>query len=139
MTNQLQVGDVFVAQQGMAVYAEIPAYFVYGNVDINYGIKKHEVLVGQKFSKAGHSLDLSYLKGAYVVEHARMEGGGTGHGPGDVYPDGWHVRARKLADDGCYDPLGVMISFFQSGCFSVVNKEIPVVSRMERTVNFTPA
>jgi len=35
----------------------------------------------------------------FVVEKANMQGGGTGHGR-DVYPDGWHVQARRLNKDG---------------------------------------
>lgn len=41
-----------------------------------------------------------------------LSGGGTGHGPGDVYPNGHRVIARS--DDG------TTISFYQSGCFTSV-------------------
>ena len=54
----------------------------------------------------------------YVVEKAGMAGGGTGHGPGDIYPDGWQVTVRQLAEDGSYDPDGESTYFYQSGCFS---------------------
>ncbi len=47
----------------------------------------------------------------WVVLAARMDGGGTGHGPGDVYPDGWHVLAALSTD------ASVTLRFYQSGCF----------------------
>ncbi len=58
--------------------------------------------------------------GEWVVEEARLTGGGTGHGPGDVYPDGWHITARLLRPNGTYDPKGVTLQFYQDGCFTTV-------------------
>ena len=34
------------------------------------------------------SVDLTRAKAEYVVIEAKMQGGGTGHGPHDVFPDG---------------------------------------------------
>ena len=45
----------------------------------------------------------------FTVIHTDMTGGGTGHGPHDVYPDGHQV----IAEDGA----GRRVLFFQSGCF----------------------
>jgi hypothetical protein len=93
----------------------------------------------------------------YVVEEAKMAGGGTGHGPHDVYPDGWQVTASKLAwacdpsiaehfeeafnklkatEKGRpnldellrYDPKARTIQFYQSGCFSG-KREMPYGDR----------
>jgi hypothetical protein len=35
-------------------------------------------------------------RGKFVVIDARWGGGGTGHGPGDSYPDGLEVTLRKF-------------------------------------------
>jgi hypothetical protein len=72
----------------------------------------------------------------YVVLDARLAGGGTGHGPNDVYPDGWQVKARLLKDDGTYDPAGATISFYQTGqagshCYSD-NKPAAIVGTMTK-------
>lgn len=40
--------------------------------------------------------DYENVLGEYVVYKTAKEGGGTGHGPHDVYPDGWHVFARAV-------------------------------------------
>lgn len=55
---------------------------------------------------------------AFVVERTSFDGGGTGHGRHDVYPDGHHVWVRMLGDDGAYDPNGDSISFYTSGDFT---------------------
>lgn len=50
----------------------------------------------------------------FTVISAHMGGGGTGHGPGDVYPDGWLVEAERL--DGPRE----VVKLSQSGCFNDV-------------------
>ena len=136
MSVTLQVGDVFAANKGMRVYAYIPSHFVYQNTPNNFSPARTEVKVGEIRKRDSHTLNLSYFKGHYVVEHARSEGGGTAHGPHDVYPDGWHIKARKLWDDGTYNPNGTEIEFYQSGAFTAVNKDVPVVRKMRRNVTF---
>ena len=75
-----------------------------------------------------------YKKGGdYVVIEATMEGGGTGHGPHDIYPDGWHVEAQLLDKNGNYNPDGKKIDFYQSGCFNNMIEEVQVTGKMERT------
>lgn len=139
MTTKLEVGDVFEAPKNMPVYARIPSHFAYINRPIDPTLVKQEVTVGEIIRKRdGHTLDLSYLRGRYVVVHARSQGGGTGHGSHDIYPDGWHIQARKLNDDGSYNPLGIEIEFYQSGSFTVVNKDVPVVGKLRRVVDFVP-
>jgi hypothetical protein len=69
----------------------------------------------------------------YVVEETHLEGGGRGISPGDDYPNGWHVFARKLGPNDTYDPKEQLIEFYQSGCFIFMIKEgIEVVGKMER-------
>ena len=75
----------------------------------------------------------------FVVEATEMTGGGTGHGPGDVYPDGWHVTARRLRDDGAYDPDGEVIRFYQTGCFNCMVEAPSIVGKMAiRFVEVSP-
>ena len=50
----------------------------------------------------------------YVVTQTEMKGGGIGHGPHDVYPDGHYVTARKILRK---DTLGDKKEFYQTGCF----------------------
>lgn len=139
MTTKLEVGDVFEARKNMRVYAKIPSHFAYSNTPNDPTPVMRDLTVGEIIRRRdGHTLDLGYLKGRYVVEHARSQGGGTAHGPHDIYPDGWHIRARKLNDDGSYNPLGIEIEFYQSGAFTVVNKDVLVVGKLRRLVDFVP-
>lgn len=76
--------------------------------------------------------DPSRAKAKFVVEEAGMQGGGhSGRGDGD-YPDGWHVKARRLNNDDSYDPNGEVICFYMSGCFNGVIKptNVRVVGKM---------
>jgi hypothetical protein len=76
--------------------------------------------------------DESRGNSSFVVEEAKLDGGGTGHGPYDIYPDGWHILARKLGKDETYDPKGQLIQFYQDGSFDCVISEIEVVGKMKR-------
>ena len=73
----------------------------------------------------------SRAKANFVVEKTAMTGGGTGHGPNDVYPNGWHIVARRLSKDNSYNPLGELITFYQSGCFTCMVEEVNVVGKMQ--------
>jgi len=74
--------------------------------------------------------DQSRAAAKFVVEAADMQGGSVGR---DSYPDGWHVRARRLNKDGIYDPDGEVISFYMSGHFAemVEPKDVHVVGQMK--------
>jgi hypothetical protein len=61
----------------------------------------------------------SYI-GRYLVTDTNMQGGGTGHGPHDVYLDGWHVTCIMLNDDGTFCESNRKVTFYQSGCFTAV-------------------
>jgi len=65
--------------------------------------------------------------GRYVVAKTAFEGGGTGHGPGDIYPDGHHVYCETLTG------LHRKISFYQSGCFTNMIEYIKPVGKAKRT------
>ena len=84
---------------------------------------------GKPWDKKTHAVD-SYGKGEdeldlaealWLVKATEMSGGGTGHGPHDVYPDGWGVRAARVTADG--DETGETIFFRQSGCFNNMLEE----------------
>ena len=74
--------------------------------------------------------DTSQLAGEYVVIKAYMTGGGCGHGPGDVYPDGWEVTCKKLKNEE-WDDEGLEVRFYQSGCFTSMIKEIETLRKMK--------
>jgi hypothetical protein len=66
-----------------------------------------------------------------VVEAANTEGGGSGMRPGDSYPDGWHIVARRLEPNGEYNPSGEMISFYMTGHFECMVKPEDVTTATE--------
>jgi hypothetical protein len=51
----------------------------------------------------------------YVVVDTAFDGGGTGHGWHDTYPDGHRIVARKLLAN---KTLGTVKEFYQTGCFN---------------------
>lgn len=74
----------------------------------------------------------------FVVEEAQMGGGGTAHGPHDVYPDAWQVKARALRKNGKYDPKGKIREFNQmTTCFTNIIDEVEVVGKMKRSVHYS--
>lgn len=76
--------------------------------------------------------DESRSSARFVVERAELDGGGTGHGPHDIFPDGWYIKARRLNDDGTYNPNGELIQFYQSGCFTGLIPEVELVGKMKQ-------
>ena len=71
------------------------------------------------------------FSGRWVVVEAGMGGGGHGHGPNDVYPDGWRVQVRRVRDDGSVS--GCMFSFYMSGAFTnlIDPSHVQVVGKAE--------
>ena len=146
----LQEGDVFALKPGMKVYAYIPECFVYANSRNSSKITKTDLEVGVVLKNSGGSLkigdykpkkkltfDTSTLAGNYVVIHTNFGGGGTGMGLHDVFPDGWHVTARRLHSDGLasgrYNPEGQQVEFYQTGCFTAMNPNVKVIGKMKKT------
>lgn len=82
------------------------------------------------------AFDESRASAKFVVESAKMQGGDTGR---DEYPDGWHVRARRLNEDDFYNPDGELIQFYMSGCFTymIEPKDVEIVGKMEKEVKFS--
>lgn len=117
MSDLVQVGDVIRIKSGMKIQGNIPKHFAYSNKPGDFSLTK------TVFKVSGQ---LSYFEGDYIVTNTTMNGGGTGHGASDVYPDGWEVKAQKVDDEG------VEITLYQSGCFIHTNTDIEVVGKSEK-------
>ena len=72
-----------------------------------------------------------FEEGEFVVIDTREEGGGTGMGPHDVYPDGHHVFCKRLKN-GEYDENGEEVNFYQTGSFTCMIEDIKPVRHMKR-------
>ena len=114
--KQLKEGDIIELGHGHTVYADIPEHFVYSNCRGSFELTHHEVLLDE----------LDWLCGKYIVYKTSHDGGGTGHGPHDVYPDGHHVFCEKA------DQTEVKVDFYQSGCFTAMIEEIEPIGRATR-------
>jgi hypothetical protein len=68
--------------------------------------------------------------GEFVVIKTSYEGGGTGHGQYDVYPNGHCVYCKKLKG-GKFDINGIEINFYQSGCFTAMIENITPIRKMQ--------
>ncbi len=110
----LQEGDIINIKEGHTVYAEVPKHFIYSNCKGDFSLSKSNICI---------TGELKYLAGKYIVIKTAMDGGGQGHGPGDIYPDGYHVYCE------CADPgkRGTFIDFYQSGSFNaMIEKILPI-------------
>ena len=67
------------------------------------------------------TFDTSIFVGEYTVVKTVSDSGGTGHGPSDYYPNGWHVYCEK-AD-------GTTVNFYQTGCFTTMLPDIKPINR----------
>ena len=108
----LKEGDIIELKEGHSVYAKIPEHFVYSNRKGSFKLVRSKVDIGGEFA---------YLAGRYVVYKTTYDGGGTGHGPHDVYPDGHHVFCERI------DNRSVKVDFYQSGAFTAMIKDIEPV------------
>lgn len=110
---KLAEGDVIEITSDHKVRAKVPKHFLYENYKGDFSLDYGAVNVLGEFA---------YLAGKYIVTRALMDGGGTGHGPHDVYPDGWHVFCKAIDSENEVD-------FYQSGCFNTLNEDIKVVGK----------
>lgn len=104
--SQLQVGDIFELTESMVFYP----------------IERRDD--GRWYRDLTDRRALPAYLGRYVVTNTNMTGGGTAHGPHDVYPDGWQVSARTLDGER-------RIQFYQSGCFTAINRNVPVSGKAQ--------
>ncbi len=123
--TKLQVGDIFVVDDKWEII-HLPSdpqdpYHVNLRKDFN------------RASYSGYPIKKELIGKNFIVEEAKMAGGGTGHGPHDVYPDGWQITARQLFKNGNYNPKGAQILFYQSGAFNCMATDVPTVGKMQRT------
>ena len=114
----LAEGDIVEIKVGMKVYADVPEHFLYAN--------KRGVFDKTAHGEAMIDGELAYLAGRYVVYKTAHDGGGTGMGPHDVYPNGHHVFCEKLEDQS------QKIDFYQSGSFTAMLPDLKPVGRAQR-------
>lgn len=134
--NFLQEGDVITIKAGMNVSTQVPEMFVYSNRRDSKKLTTTTVKVGEVLDNGnGETFNTKKFAGSYVVEKTEFTGGGTGHGPGDVYPDGHHVTATKLKKDNQYSATGIQVQFYQSGAFNcmVLPSEIQPEGQMQKS------
>src|SRR4030042_5752874 len=112
----LKEGDIIELKEGHTVYADIPEHFAYSNRKGSFKLTRHEARIRGQFA---------YLAGRYVVYKTTNDGGGIGHGPGDVYPDGHHVFCERLEDR-------IKVDFYQTGSFTAMIEHIEPVRSEER-------
>jgi len=117
MPKYLKEGDIIVLGPKHSVYTDVPEHFAYSNRRGSWELTHTNVSLDDEFS---------YLQGEYIVYKTTMDGGGTGHGPHDVYPDGHHVFCEK-ADDS-----EVKVDFYQSGAFTAMITDIKPVGKAKR-------
>ena len=60
----------------------------------------------------------------FVVTATAYSGGGSGHGFNDTYPNGHEVTAKRLSQEGQYDPDGEEVSFYQTGSFCQMLEDV---------------
>jgi hypothetical protein len=118
MKNKLlQEGDLIELGMNHKVYAQVPKHFIYSNCRGDFTLTSGEVYLGDE--------NFDYLRGKYIVTKTVMDGGGTGHGPHDVYPNGHHVFCESL--DGKR-----RVDFYQTGCFTCMLTDIEPIGRAEK-------
>lgn len=113
----LQEGDVILLKSGHTVYADIPEKYYYDNRRNSNKLTHADVEIGGVHN---------HLAGQYIVYKTTKDGGGFGHGPNDVYPDGHHVFAERA------DGSGIKVDFYQTGCFTAMIEEIKPIAKAKR-------
>jgi len=114
----LKEGDLIRIVEGHKVRAQVPEKLVYNNRKDSDSLTWHGVVVGEQFKD---------IAGEYIVDKTALEGGGTGHGRHDVYPDGHHVYCFKVDDPS------ERIDFYQSGCFNTLVKDIKPIGKAKKS------
>lgn len=123
MKHPLRVGQVFRCLKFESLVGEIAyedngkPYAKFTDLRFNHGYEAHCAWTERKGDwERKHDLviDLrpqrSYAGVSFIVLKVALRGGGTGHGPHDVYPDGHWVYAKEVDGD-------TFVRFYQSGCF----------------------
>jgi hypothetical protein len=135
--KEISIGEVLKAMPAKDELRVIIANFKESLDNFGLHIPQEEIkaFLDKAISKVNlpAEFDTSTMIGEYVVIEAKSDGGGE-NAPGDYYPDGWCVTAKQLTKDGLFSLKGTVISFYQSGCFTVMHTEkIPVIRKMQMT------
>lgn len=100
-----------------------------------------EVEIVDYYAEVGDVIKIPGKRGEFVVEEAQMTGGGGTHN--DIYPDAWHVKARKLTGAVSkltgvkYNPKATLIEFTQhTNCYNDVIDGVEQIGEMEKIVDF---
>ena len=118
----LEEGDVIILKIGHVVYADIPEHFVFSNRKGIWTLTHINVTIVGEFK---------YLLGKYIVIKTAFDGGGTGMGHHDTYPNGHHVWAEQVPErkeDICHK-----VDFYQTGAFTAMITDIEPIGKAERT------
>jgi hypothetical protein len=113
----LQEGDVIELKEGHKVYADIPEKYYYDNRRNSNKLTHADVEIGGIHN---------HLAGKYIVYKTSQDGGGTGHGPNDVYPNGHHVFAEDINGNG------LKVDFYQTGSFTAMITDISPIAKAKR-------
>jgi hypothetical protein len=125
--NYLKEGDVIELKEGHRIYFNLPEHFVYFNrVGVFDKMARTEITVG----RLEKGMVTSFLEGKWIVTKTTLDGGGTGHGARDVYPNGHHVFIERESEEG----HTMKADFYQSGAFTamILPDEIEVVGKAKR-------
>jgi hypothetical protein len=127
----LQEGDIVLLETGHEVYATIPKHFAYANCVGDFDLCREKITIGK--TEVNNGLDTRFMTGKWIVYKTTPDGGGTGHGPGDVYPDGHHVFCIRAEQN----PINykMKIDFYQTGSFTAMIEEgkIKIVGKAKAT------
>ncbi len=111
----LKEGDIIELNQEDNVYVRVPKHMVYSNELGNWDLVSTKVNLAKTC--------WTWLRGKYIVYRTAVEGGGSGHGPFDNYPDGHHVFCHMI------DFPRVRVDFYQSGCFTCMLPDKKPIAR----------
>lgn len=119
----LKEGDIIDLLPGHTIFTQIPEHCVAANRIGCFGkLTQGLVTIGDPIG----GLDTAFYAGCYVVTRVAFDGGGTGMGPHDVYPNGHHVWCEKIVEKWHHE---IHVDFYQSGCFTAMIENITPVGR----------
>jgi hypothetical protein len=115
-THVMNVPDDYLLQPGDVIRLAEGHCSVYENLPQSRKLCEHEYTLGKS----------DRLGGEYIVTATAFEGGGTAHGPGDVFPDGHHVQCQRV------DNPKICVNFYQTGSFTAMISRIAPVRRVRK-------
>ncbi len=75
----------------------------------------------------------------WLVIRTQSNGGGTGHGPHDVYPDGHEVTIQMIHSIAEGPSSDLTLKFYQTGCFTnmIEPKDIELVKALKYELRYS--